>query len=108
MVLRVVAAEDSHLVREGLAALLGAAPELDLVAAVRTLPELQRAVGEHRPDVLVTDVRMPPGLRDEGIQAAEELAAGHPSTGVVVLSRYVEPDWALRLFTPAPPAVRTC
>ncbi|BBG04704.1 MULTISPECIES: response regulator transcription factor [Pseudonocardia] len=100
MALRVVAAEDSYLIREGLAALLHADPELDLVARVPTLPELQRAVADHRPDVVVTDVRMPPGLRDEGIRAAEELAAGHPSTGVVVLSQYVEPDWALRLFTP--------
>ncbi|MEV1291113.1 response regulator transcription factor [Pseudonocardia sp. NPDC049635] len=100
MALRVVAAEDSYLIREGLAALLRADPDLDLVARVPTLPELQRAVAEHDPDVVVTDVRMPPGLGDEGIRAAEELATTHPSTGVVVLSQYVEPDWALRLFGP--------
>jgi DNA-binding NarL/FixJ family response regulator len=100
MVMRVVAAEDSYLIREGLRLLLSTQHDIDLVASVTTLPELLAAVGEHDPDVVVTDVRMPPGLRDEGIQAAETLARSHPGLGVVVLSQYVEPEWALRLFEP--------
>lgn len=101
MVTRIVAAEDSYLIREGLRLLLATQPDVDLVASVATLPELLVAVDEHRPDVVVTDVRMPPGLRDEGIQAAEALALSHPGLGVVVLSQYVEPEWAVRLFEPS-------
>jgi DNA-binding NarL/FixJ family response regulator len=100
MVTRVVAAEDSYLIREGLRLLLATQPDLDLVASVGTLPDLLTAVAEHAPDVVVTDVRMPPGQGDEGIRAAEALAQSHPGLGVVVLSQYVEPDWALRLFEP--------
>ncbi len=95
---RVVAAEDSYLIREGLRHLLSTQDEIELVASVGTLPELLAAVDEHAPDVVVTDVRMPPDDRDEGIQAAETLARTHPGLGVVVLSQYVEPEWALRLF----------
>ncbi len=98
MVIRVVAAEDSYLIREGLRALLATQPDLELAASAGSLPELLAAVAEHSPDVVVTDVRMPPGQGDEGIRAAEELAATHPGLGVVVLSQYVEPEWALRLF----------
>lgn len=99
--IRVVAAEDSYLIREGLRLLLATQADLELVASVPTLPELLAAVDEHRPDVVLTDVRMPPGAGDEGIRAAEALAQSHPGTGVVVLSQYVEPDWALRLFEPS-------
>lgn len=99
-VIRVVAAEDSFLIREGLRLLLNTQPDLDLVATAASLPELFSMVTAHRPDVLVTDVRMPPGQGDEGIRAAEELAASHPDLGIVVLSQYVEPEWALRLFEP--------
>ena len=95
---RVVAAEDRYLIREGLRHLLSTQDEIELVASVGTLPELLAAVDEHAPDVVVTDVRMPPDDRDEGIQAAETLARTHPGLGVVVLSQYVEPEWALRLF----------
>lgn len=99
--IRVVAAEDSYLIREGLRLLLATQPDLDLVATVASLPELLAAVATHAPDVVVTDVRMPPGQGDEGIRAAGELAATSPGLGVVVLSQYVEPDWALRLFEPS-------
>jgi DNA-binding NarL/FixJ family response regulator len=99
-VIRVVAAEDSYLIREGLRLLLDTQPDLELVATAASLPELLAVVAEHGPDVVVTDVRMPPGQGDEGIRAAEELAGSHPDTGIVVLSQYVEPDWALRLFEP--------
>ena len=98
---RIVAAEDSYLIREGLRLLLETQPDLDLVATATSLPELRDAVTEHRPDVVVTDVRMPPGHGDEGIRAAEELRVSDPDLGVVVLSQYVEPDWALRLFEPS-------
>lgn len=98
MATRVVAAEDSYLIREGLRLLLATQDDIDLVASVSTLPELLTAVAEHHPDVVVTDIRMPPGNRDEGIQAAEEMARTHPGLGVVVLSQYVEPEWAVRLF----------
>lgn len=95
-----VAAEDSYLLREGLRALLATQDEVELVASVGSLPELLDSIDEHRPDVVVTDVRMPPGNRDEGIRAAEQLAVSHPDLGMVVLSQYVEPDWAVRLFEP--------
>lgn len=99
-VIRVVAAEDSYLIREGMRLLLATQEDLDLVASVSTLPDLLTAVDEHGPDAVVTDIRMPPGSRDEGIVAAERLAQSHPGLGVVVLSQYVEPEWALRLFSP--------
>lgn len=101
MVIRVVAAEDSYLIREGLRSLLATQPDLELAANAGSLPELLDAVAEHAPDVVVTDVRMPPDQGDEGIRAAETLAGTHPGLGVVVLSQYVEPDWALRLFEPS-------
>ena len=100
MAIRIVAAEDSYLIREGMRLLLATQPDLDLVASVTTLPDLLAAVDEHAPDVVVTDIRMPPGDQDEGIQAAETLARTHPGLGVVVLSQYVEPEWALRPFDP--------
>jgi DNA-binding NarL/FixJ family response regulator len=98
MSLRVVVAEDSYLIREGLRLLLERAGDLDLLAAVATLPDLLEAVEEHDPDVVITDIRMPPTGTDEGIEAAEVLAEQRPELGVVVLSQYVEPGYALRLF----------
>ena len=98
MALRLVLAEDSFLIREGLAALLSRDPDLDLAASVGSLPELLAAVETVRPDVVLTDIRMPPTDTDEGIRAAEQLAATHPEVGVVVLSQHIEPDYALRLF----------
>ena len=98
MGLRVVVAEDSYLIREGLRLLLERVEDLELVVAVSSLPDLLAAVDEHAPDVVITDIRMPPTGTDEGIEAAETLAARHPAVGVVVLSQYVEPGYALRLF----------
>lgn len=96
--MRVVVAEDSYLIREGLRLMFATQADVDLVASAASLPELVAAVEEHAPDVVVTDVRMPPDNRDEGIQAAETFARSHPGMGMVVLSQYVEPEWALRLF----------
>jgi DNA-binding NarL/FixJ family response regulator len=98
MGLRVVVAEDSYLIREGLRLLLEGAEDLELVATVSSLPALMGAVDEHAPDVVITDIRMPPTGTDEGIEAAERLAEQRPDVGVVVLSQYVEPSYALRLF----------
>lgn len=99
--MRVVVAEDSYLIREGLALLLSTQGDVELVASVGSLPDLFGAVDEFVPDAVVTDVRMPPDHRDEGIQAAETFALTRPGMGMVVLSQYVEPQWALRLFEPA-------
>lgn len=98
MVIRLVSAEDSYLVREGTRLLIETQGDLDLVASVGSLDALLAAVDEHHPDVVMTDVRMPPTGTDEGIRAAEQLADSHPEVGIVVLSQYVEPEWALRLF----------
>ncbi len=70
----------------------------DLKAAVETYDELMEAVETHRPDVVITDIRMPPTRTDEGIRAAREIRSRHPETGVVVLSQYVDPGYALALF----------
>jgi DNA-binding NarL/FixJ family response regulator len=96
--IRLVVAEDSYLIREGIAALLATQADLDHVASVASLPELFAAVDDHKPDVVLTDIRMPPSGTDEGIRAAERFATERPELGVVVLSQYVEPDFALRVF----------
>ncbi len=98
MVVRVVVAEDSLLVREGFVSWQGAPGELELVALCEDLPSLLDAVDQHKPDVVLTDIRMPPTGTDEGIRAAAELRERHPDVGVVVLSQYVEPGYALALL----------
>jgi DNA-binding NarL/FixJ family response regulator len=98
MSVRVVVAEDSYLIREGLKVLLDTIAEVELAATVGTLPELLDAVDAHDPHVVLTDIRMPPGGYDEGILAAETLTETHPNVGVVVLSQHVEAEFALRLF----------
>lgn len=95
---RIVLAEDSYLMREGISSLLELDDDLDLVASCANPLELLAAVEEHHPDVVITDIRMPPTQTDEGIQAALQIRADHPETGVVVLSQYIEPQYALNLF----------
>src|SRR4051812_43868663 len=95
---RVVVAEDSLLVREGIARLLEVQPEVEVVAVVGDLPALLDAVDADPPHVVLTDIRMPPTGTDEGIQAAATLRERHPDIGVVVLSQYAEPTYALSLF----------
>ena len=98
MALRVVFAEDNYLVRQGTAALLQTAPEVELVAVVENMDELLRHVDDLRPDAVLTDIRMPPGFSSEGIDAARRIRARHPGTGVVVLSQYVESDYVFELL----------
>jgi DNA-binding NarL/FixJ family response regulator len=96
--IRVVLAEDHYLVREGITRLLAGQPDLEIAAVCIDLDSLLAAVDAERPDVVVTDIRMPPGDTDEGIQAAVRLRETNPDVGVVVLSQYSEPRYALALF----------
>lgn len=98
MVVRVVLAEDSLLMREGIVSVLALSDEIELVDSCADYDGLLASVAEHEPDVVVTDIRMPPTQTDEGIRAASEIRASNPDVGVVVLSQYVEPDYAMRLF----------
>lgn len=96
--IRVVVAEDNLLVREGLQQLLASSPIVDVVAACGDVDALLGAVEQDRPDVVLTDIRMPPSNTDEGIRVAEHLRQTSPSTGVVVLSQYAEPQYVLALL----------
>jgi len=97
-VLRVVLAEDNLLVREGVARVIDREVDLDLVGVAGDLPALLALIDQCAPDVVITDIRMPPTGTDEGIQAANHLRASHPEVGVVVLSQYAEPAYALALL----------
>jgi DNA-binding NarL/FixJ family response regulator len=98
MVLRVVFADDNLLIREGVAALLAEVGDILLVDTLVDFESLIESVVKHRPDVALTDIRMPPSFTNEGIEAAKRIRAEHPSTGVVVLSQYVEEDYAFELL----------
>jgi DNA-binding NarL/FixJ family response regulator len=95
--MRVVIAEDSALLREGLVRLLEDRGH-EVVAAVADADSMLAAVAEHRPDVVVTDIRMPPTHTDEGLRAAAELRRHHPEIGVLVLSQYIETTYATALL----------
>ncbi|MEQ4720297.1 response regulator transcription factor [Nonomuraea sp. B19D2] len=95
--MRVVIAEDAVLLREGLVGLLERFGHT-VAASVGDAPALVAAVAEHRPDAVVTDVRMPPGFSDEGLRAALELRGRHPDLAVLVLSQYVEQTYAAELL----------
>jgi len=96
--IRLVLAEDHYLVREGIRHLLETQPDLEVAAVCDDLGSLLTAVDAERPDVVVTDVRMPPGGTDEGIQAAARLRETDPEIGVVVLSQYANPSYVLTLL----------
>jgi DNA-binding NarL/FixJ family response regulator len=98
MPIRLVLAEDHLIVREGVRRLLETQPDLEIAAVCDDLDSLLAAVAAERPDVVITDIRMPPGNADEGIQAAERLRATDPNVGVVVLSQYANPSYALALL----------
>jgi DNA-binding NarL/FixJ family response regulator len=96
--IRVVLADDSYLVREALAHVLAPAEGVEVVATCADRDELLRAVDHDRPDVVVTDIRMPPSDTDEGLQVAATLRRTHPRIGVVVLSQYTDPRYGLALL----------
>jgi DNA-binding NarL/FixJ family response regulator len=93
-----VLAEDSFIAREGIRLLFEHIDGFELLGVVEDFDGLMAAVEDHQPDVVVTDIRMPPTRTDEGIRAAIAIRRSHPDTGVVVLSQYVEPEYVLRLF----------
>jgi DNA-binding NarL/FixJ family response regulator len=94
----VVVAEDNLLVREGLRAMLSDADGIDVVAVCERYEDLMAAVEQHVPDVVLTDIRMPPTGTDEGVRAAAAIRASRPGIGVVVLSQYDDPEFALALL----------
>jgi DNA-binding NarL/FixJ family response regulator len=94
---RIVLADDAYILREGVKLVLEH-EGYDVVAQAEDYDGLLEAVEEHAPDVVVTDIRMPPTGTDEGIRAANAIRSDHPEIGVVVLSQYVEPEYALRLL----------
>lgn len=97
-VLRVVIADDHFVVREGVRRLLAESGEVDVVAAVGSAAELHDAVARLVPDVVMTDIRMPPGHHMEGIEAAQRIRREHPGVGVVVLSQYAHESYAFALL----------
>jgi DNA-binding NarL/FixJ family response regulator len=98
--IKVVIADDNLIAREGVGRILALAPEVEVVASVGDLDELTAAVDRERPDVVPTDIRMPPSLSDEGIRFANRLRDTHPGIGVIVLSQHDEPRFALALIEP--------
>jgi DNA-binding NarL/FixJ family response regulator len=98
MPIRVVLGDDSLIVREGVRQLLDSDPAVDVVAAVGDVGTLRDVCDSERPDVVVTDIRMPPTNSDDGIRLAAELRDTHPGIGVVVLSQFDDPVYALALL----------
>jgi len=98
MSIRVVLADDHLIVREGVQRLLDTQAGIEIAAACGDLDSLLAAVDAEKPDVVVTDIRMPPGNADEGIRAADRLRETHPDIGVLVLSQYATPSYALALL----------
>jgi DNA-binding NarL/FixJ family response regulator len=96
--IRVVLADDSYLVREAVSHVLEEADGIDVVAACPDRDSLMVTIDEQRPDVVVTDIRMPPSGTDEGLEVAANLRETHPEIGVVVLSQYAEPRYGLALL----------
>jgi DNA-binding NarL/FixJ family response regulator len=98
MPIRVVLADDSFIVREGIRELLQSVKEVDVVATCKDMDSLLEAIATERPDVVLTDIRMPPTNTDEGIRVAEGLRTSAPSVGVVVVSQYADAEYALALL----------
>ncbi len=96
--IRIIVGEDHYLVREGLRQIIGTEADLEVAAYCDDLTTLQAATDEHDPDVVITDIRMPPLGADEGIRFATWARTAHPQLGVVVLSQYAHAEYALRLF----------
>ena len=106
--IRVALAEDNVLLREGVARLVSAQPDFEIVGTASDLPELLAVIESSEPDVVITDIRMPPTGRDEGIQAAAWLREHRPQVGVVVLSQYTAPATPWPCSSTAPRAGPTC
>jgi DNA-binding NarL/FixJ family response regulator len=104
---RVVIADDSALTREGIAGFLRRAA-IDVAAQASSPDELLRAVEEHRPDVAIVDIRMPPTYTDEGLRAAQAIRTRDPRIGILILSQHVETGTATRLLTAHPEGSDTC
>ena len=96
--MRVVFADDSYLVRVAVSALLNQGEDIELITAVGDADALIRAVAEHRPNAVLTDIRMPPTYTIEGIDAAKRIRADYPDIGVVVLSQFADDDYAFELL----------
>lgn len=96
--IRVVVADDSPIVREGVSAIIAAQPELEVVGAAADYDELLEQVDQLQPDAVVTDIRMPPTFHREGIEAARIIRRRHPGTAVVVLSQHDDPDYVISLL----------
>jgi DNA-binding NarL/FixJ family response regulator len=99
VVIRTILADDSYIVREGIREILAVQEDIEVVATCDDLDSLLIAIDAENPDVVVTDIRMPPTHTDEGLRAAASLRRSHPGCGVVVLSQYAEPGYALALLT---------
>ena len=108
MAIRVVLAEDNYLVREGVQRLLELEPDIELAAACSDLPSLLEAIEAKRPDVVLTDIPMPPTNTDEGVQVADRLRETAPEMGVVVLSQFAAPEYALALLEREPIGAHIC
>jgi DNA-binding NarL/FixJ family response regulator len=98
MVIRVVVAEDNYLVREAVTRLLDTEDDIEVAGVCEDFDSLLASVDDLSPDVVLTDIRMPPTGTDEGVRAAAQLRESHPKLGVVVLSQYVDPTYALELL----------
>ena len=98
MTIRVVLGEDNVLVREGVRALLNSYEDIEVVGVAEDAPSLLAAAAEHVPDVVVTDIKMPPSFQLEGIDCAHAIRHDHPDTGVVVLSAHDDEEYAVALL----------
>ena len=99
MTIRVVLAEDNYLLREGTAALLDALDGVELVATAADKDELLAKVEENRPDVVITDIRMPPEHQTEGLTAAAAIRSQYPGTGVILLTQFADPQYAYEFLS---------
>jgi DNA-binding NarL/FixJ family response regulator len=98
MTIRVLLGEDNVLLREGMRGLLSSTGDIDVVASCGDLPSMREQLDELAPDVVLTDIRMPPTWTDEGVQLARHCRSHHPATGVVLLSQYVDPGYVRSLL----------